>query len=652
MTAATVVMARPRLPAWLMGLVLVLMTMAIYWPAMRGAFVSFDDPVYITANPRVQHGLTLENIRWACWNPVCCNWHPLTVWSHMLDCQLFGLNPWGHHLTSVLMHALNAGLVFALLQLMTGAAWRSLLVAAFFAVHPLRVESVAWVSERKDVLSAFFGLLALIAYARYARCRSPKSEVRSPKVEGGGQRTENRGQKSVVSGQWSLFPLPSSISYLLCLAFFALGLMSKPVLVTWPFVMLLLDYWPLQRLQLSNQHSKLRTLFPLLLEKLPFFVLAALGSVVTFLVQQRVGALAAGEYFPLGARVGNALISYARYLRNVLWPADLAIFYPHPGQWPPGKVLLAGGLILGLSVLVWAGRRRAPFLLMGWLWYCGTLVPVSQVVQTGGHGMADRYTYLPSIGLLMLMILGAHELTRGWRYRVLALAVAGNAAIVLCLALTWQQIAFWKDSEVLFRHAAAVTENNYLAHYNLGVALDDKGQTDKAIGHYQEALRLKPAYADIYYNLGLAFGKKGQLDEAISQLQEAIRLNPDHFQAHNNLGVAFGMKGQTDKAIHQYQEAIRLNPDCADAHYNLGVILGRNGRLDEAISQFVETIRLSPDHFQAHNNLGSVLYQRGGTGEAIRQFQEALRLKPDYAEARRNLDAVLATKANSPPPGP
>ncbi len=421
--AVAPVRARPRLPAWLMGVLLVLVTVALYWPATRGEFIRYDDALYVTLNVQVQRGLTWESIKWACSNPVSGNWHPLTVLSHTLDCQMFGLNPWGHHLTNVLLHALNAGLVFAWLKLITGARWRSLLVAALFALHPLRVESVAWVSERKDVLSGFFGLLSLIAYARYA-------------------------QKSVVSSQWSVVRGPWSLFYLLSLLCFALGLMSKPMLVTWPFVMLLLDYWPLGRMgkaegrtqnaEVCNTHQVSRLTFhvSLLGEKVPFFALSAISSVVTFIVQRHAGALGANESLPLGARAGNALVSYGRYLGKLFWPSDLAGYYPHPGYWPLGKVLLAGVLILGISVLLARQQRRAPFLPMGWLWFLGTLVPVIGLVQAGGQAIADRYTYLPSLGVLVLVIWGACELTRGWRYSVMALSVASGAAIVLCLALT------------------------------------------------------------------------------------------------------------------------------------------------------------------------------------------------------------------------
>jgi protein O-mannosyl-transferase len=616
--AAAAVMAWPRLPVWLMGVLLVLGTTALYWPATRCEFINLDDPIHVTGNVQVQKGLTLQSIKWAFSSPLHTFWQPLTALSHMLDCQLYGLNPWGHHLTNVLLHALNAGLVFALLQAMTGATWRSLWVAALFTVHPLRVESVAWVTERKDMLSGCFGLLALIAYARYAQIAviSDQWSVISnqssgPSAPGHGLR--NRDYRLLITDHRLLL-------YLLSLFFLTLGLMSKPMLVTWPCVMLLLDYWPLRRMDFSSVPALRSTLFRLVREKIPFFVLAALGTGITMVVQHRGGALAEalaqGESLPFGARVGNALVSYCRYLGKIFWPADMVVLYLHPGQWPLGKLLLAGGLILGISVLVWVRRRRHPYWLMGWLWYCGTLVPVSQVIQTGVHAMADRYTYLPSVGVLILIVWGAGELTRRWRHQMLTLSMAGGAAIVLCLALTRLQIGYWMDSEALFRHALKVTENNYLAHRNLGMALYDKGQ----------------------------------IDEAFSRFKEVVRLKPDSYDAHNNLGLAFYRKGQTDEAIRQFQEALRLDPYWADTHYNLGVAFYLQGRTEEAIRQFQETIRLREDHAEAHHNLGVILGLRGQTEEAIRQFQEALRLKPDYADARRNLDLLLATGAHAPPP--
>ena len=351
------------------------------------------------------------------------------------------------------------------------------------------------------------------------------------------------------------------------MSFFVLGLMSKPMLVTWPFVMLLLDYWPLARF-------KPGCIRLLVMEKIPFFGLAAVTSVVTFEVQKLAGAVAAGEDLPLGLRGGNALISYCRYLGKQFWPADLAVFYPHPGYWPVAQVLLAGLFLCGISALLFVQRRHHPYLLMGWLWFLGTLVPVIGLVQVGEQAMADRYTYIPSLGVLILTIWGADALTRHWRHQVIVLSVAGSAAIVLCMALTRQELGYWQDSEALFRHALAVTENNYLAHYNLAVALDKKGKNVEAISQYQEAIRLVPGYAAFHNNLGNALYKKGQIDEAFSEYREAIRLKPDHATFHNNLGIALGRKGQTDQAINEYQEAIRLKPDYAEAQSNLARELG------------------------------------------------------------------------------
>ena len=675
--ASAAVAAGPRFPVWLMAALLALVTMALYWPATGHDFINYDDPDYVTANPQVQSGLTWAGVKWAFLNPVCWNWHPLTVLSHMLVCQLVGLNPWGHHLTNVLLHALNAALVFGLLQQMTGARWRSLLVAALFALHPLRVESVAWVAERKDVLSGCFGLLCLWAYVRYvekSKVQGLKSEAQNPKSEGNPKTevrspkpdAESTGRSAVPSSRFEgqrsrleVRPSPSSLFalrrfwYWAAVVLFALGLMSKPMLVTLPFVLLLLDYWPLQRYQpaLCNLkpparkfHPSSFILHPLLLEKLPFFALAAAASVVTFVVQQRGGSLIAAENLPLSARGGNALVSYCRYLGKLFWPTDLAVFYPHPGQWPLAKVVLAGGLILGLSGLLFAQRWRFPFLLTGWLWFVGMLVPMIGLVQTGGQAMADRHTYIPSLGMLILAVWGAYELARRWRYCVMALSAGVSVAMLLCVAVTRQQLGYWQDSESLFRHALEVTENNDLAHNNLGNALARKDQTGEAIRQYQEALRLNPACADTHNNLGNALVKKGQIDEAVRQFQEALRLKPDDAPAHYNLGNALVEKGQMDEAIRQYQEALRLKPDDAEAHYNLGVALEKKGQTDEAIRQYQEALRLKPDYAEAHNNLGNALGRKGHTDEAIRHFQQAIRLKPDYAFACNNLGAALGVK--------
>lgn len=605
---------------WLLAALLMLATIILYWPATRCGFVSYDDPATVAANPRIDGGLSWEGVKWAFLNPVSCNWLPLTVITHMLDCQLFGLNPWGHHLVNVLFHSINVALVFALLKQLTGATWRSLLVAALFAFHPLHVESVAWITERKDVLSGFFGLLALIFYTRYARKRATVKSL-EPKA----------GMVPALNPQRALQ------DYLLAFFFLALGLLSKPMLVTWPFVMLLLDYWPLERFRLGNARR-------LIVEKVPFLVLTVAASIVTFIVQKQAGAMDMIKNLPLDARIENALVSYCRYLGKMIWPTNLAVFYPHPGYWSPVKALLAGGLLAGLSVFFWAQRRRYPFLLMGWLWFCGTLAPVIGLVQIGVAAMADRYAYIPSVGIFIIIIWGSYELTRHSPHHVQGLTITSLAALVLCMVLTWRQLGYWQDSETLFRHALAVTENNYLAHNSLGAALDKKHDTGGAISQYQEAIRLKPDYYLAHDNLGIVLAEKGRIDEAINEYQQAIRINPDYPPEHYDLGNALIQEGLTNAAIGQFQEAIRLKPDYDKALQSLGTVLGRAGRTSEAIAAYREAVRLKPDNAQYHFDLGIVLVIDNQIDNGIAELQEAILLQPDFKEAKQYLDLTLQVK--------
>jgi protein O-mannosyl-transferase len=514
----------------------ILLFVLVVWtflPSIHNGFTSYDDPEYVTSNSQVQSGLTWDGAVWAFGSTAAFNWHPLTWLSHMLDCQLFGLRPWGHHLTSVLLHAVNTLLLFLVLKRMTGALWRSLFVAAVFGLHPLRVESVAWIAERKDVLSTLFWMLTLWAYARFAE----QSKVQRPK---------------------------SKVFYGLALTFFVLGLLSKPMLVTLPFVLLLLDYWPLER-------WKDKSVRGLVMEKIPFFLAAGAESAITFLVQRHAGVMQ--THLPFVGRLENAVVSYGRYIGKLFWPVDLCAPYPRPDHWPLATVLLTAALLIGISIFVIARWRRQSYLPVGWLWFVGTLVPVIGLVQVGDQAMADRYTYVPLIGVVLLFVWGMHELTRSWRLQAIALSAGAAAAILLCIALTRGQIGYWKDDETLFGHALTVTENNYLAHTSLGVALNRKGMLDDAINHLEEAVRLNPALADSHYNLGNVLVKKGRLDEAIIQFQETLKLDPSSVDAHNNLGVMLTKKGRLDDAIIQFQEVLRLNPDYPNARANLAIAL-------------------------------------------------------------------------------
>ncbi len=637
---------------WSLAIFLGVMAAVVFWPATRNDFVNFDDSDYVQSNLQVQKGLTWENVGWAFCHTVSSNWHPVTMLSHMLDCQIYGINPWGHHLTSVLLHSLNTLLLFLLLRRLTGTIWRSAWVAALFAVHPLHVESVAWVAERKDVLSTCFGFLALLFYTRYAQ----RERFASPKGKSGPSER----------------PFLRSRDYWIACGCFALGLMSKPMLVTLPCVLCLLDYWPLGRFQAGWS-------WPLLVEKVPFFLLAAASSVVTYLVQWKEGAVQALYSLSFGIRCENAVISYCRYLLKLIWPTDLAVFYPYPGHWPLKWVLPALMLLTGLSVAFWLRRRRNPFLLVGWLWFVGTLVPVIGLVQAGEQSIADRYMYIPSVGIFILIGWGMFALSQRWHLAPAIFALAGSVAVILCSVRTRQQIGYWRNSETLFRHALQVTDNNDVAHNNLGTALFAQGQTNAAITQFQEALRINQDYAEAHMNLGDLLSTKGQTAPALHELQQAVQLKPDFVDAHYNFGSLLLKCGQfdagveqlmlalhfrtnnaescdalgdllikndqTNAAIAQFREAVRLRPDDAQFHYKLGNLLARDDQPDEAIGQFKAAIRIKPDFADACNNLGSLLLKKGRTDEAINLFQEAIRVRSNYALAHYNLgDSYLKNK--------
>jgi tetratricopeptide (TPR) repeat protein len=566
-------------------------TLAVYWPVGGFEFINYDDNDYFYSNVHVLGGLTLKNVLWAFRVGDFRFFHPLTWLSLMLDVDLFGKGAGGPHFTNLLLHTANAVLLFLLLRRLTGAHWRSAVVAGLFALHPLHVESVAWIAERKDVLSAFFGLLSLIFYARYVS----ESKVQSP--------------KSKVFSLWpsSILHLPFSLYYSLSLLFFALGLLSKPMLVTLPFAMLLLDYWPLRRLPLTLRGSSFATqratFLSLVREKIPFFMLSLMACALTFLLHAKDESIVSLVEFPLGARIENAFVSYARYLGQTFWPMKLAVPYLLPEHWPWIQVVLAVVLVMGLSLAaIWLGRRR-PYVFVGWFWFLGMLVPVIGLAQAGYQAMADRFTYIPLIGVFLVLVWGASEAFGHWRTP--KTAIIGMAVLMLaaCAFRTRDQLHYWQNGESLFRHTIAVTGNNFLAHYNLGTALAARGQLDEALDDFREALQIRPDYAEAHNNLGIILVMRGNLEEAIQHFHEALRFRPNYADAHLNLGFALVSQGKLDEAIQQYLEVLRLAPDDAEAHLNLGIALARLGRRDEAVAQFLEALRLKPDFAEAKEQL-------------------------------------------------
>ena len=605
------------LPALLFVLVL-----GVFLPALRCGFVNYDDPHNVYDCPEVTQGLTWKGIRWAFTHAVLGHWDPLTTVSHMATCQIFGLNPWGHHLTNILLHGLTAALLFIVMREMSGSVWRSAFLAALFAIHPARVESVVWITERKDVLSGVFFMLTIWAHIRYVR-----------------RRTVAR--------------------YLATALFLALGLMSKSMLVTLPCVLLLLDVWPLRRFGWSAA-----------LEKIPLLAI----SVASSIVQLHAVTGMVLEY-PLQLRIGNALLSYVSYLGQFIWPSNLSVLYPFRLEVPLLSMTLAALLLAAITVLSITLFRRCPYLFVGWAWYLGTLFPVSGVIQIGAQSMADRYSYLPLIGPAFAIIWAAADVAGRWRWQPRFLAAGAAVILVFCTVLTQAQIPVWRDSETIFRHAIIVTRENPVAHMSLGVALSDKGRGAEALSELRTAIRMAPTYGDARTNLGTILEKAGDLPAAFTEFQEAVRLLPRSADARLGLGIVLMKAGRTAQAVPHCEEALRLKPAFPEAHSNLGVALQRLDRDAEAAAHFREALRLRPTYAEAHYNLGNVLFKQdrnaeatpcfveavrlkpkwadarsglagalyvgGKVDEAIAQYREALRLQPDHADARKNLDGIL-----------
>jgi len=578
-------------------LLLVAVTLAAFWQALGCGFVNYDDDVYVLTNKHVQAGLTSREIRWAFTASYQATWQPLVWMSYMTDYQFYGLRPRGYHLTNLLFHLAAVLLLFAVLNRMTKRAWASGFVAALFAIHPLHVESVVWVAERKDTLSTCLWMLTMLAYVHYAEH-------------------------------------PSTRRYALVVLCFALGLMAKPMLVTLPIVLLLVDYWPLARLR-AEAGSKAGTSAAwrkLILEKVPLLFLTAASSVVTFVVQRQAGAVAPVQMLSFGVRAANMVVAYIMYVQKMIWPRNLSVFYPHPlGTLPTWQVLLSGVLLASLSVLAVLAARRRPYILMGWLWFVITLVPVIGLVQIGSHAVADRFTYIPLIGLFIIIAWSGSDLlaargkaaspSRGARPLLPALAVL----VVFALALqTRSQVRYWRDNITLFGHALSVTSNNALAHNNLGLALAAQGKLSEAVEHLSEAVRILPRSADARSNLGFLLAGQGRIDEAIEQYTESVRLDPTRADAQNGLGLVLAAKGRLDQAMQHFAAALRLDPENVEVLTNLARGRAAQGKTAEAVSHYRHALRLSPNNTVAANDLAWIL--ASSPDPRFRNGAEAVRL--------------------------
>jgi tetratricopeptide (TPR) repeat protein len=585
-------------------LVFGIITLTLYLPVVRHEFIQYDDQQYVTENPRVQAGLTWHGLIWA-FGYHAGNWHPLAWISHMLDCQIYGARAGGHHFTNVLLHVASTLLLFLVLNRMTAKLWRSAIVAALFAWHPLHVESVAWVAERKDVLCAFFWMLTLLLYVRYAA-------------------------------------KPSVSRYILIAAAFMLCLMAKPMGVTLPFVLLLLDYWPLKRMQeVSARDPQEVPAFAqkswrnLIWEKVPLIALSAAACALTISVQQLAIVSTAG--LPISQRLIHVLVAYSHYVVAMFAPINLAVYYPFQKTIPISNIVCAA-LVLGLITLFAVKNfRRRPYIAFGWLWYLGTLVPVIGLVQVGDQAWADRYTYLPFIGLFVPLAWLAFEVIKNRAVLLVLTAVVGAAM----LAATSVQLRYWRNTRTLFERTANVTERNALAVTMLGSLLAQDGKFDEAIKYYQTALSYEPRFPEAHFFLGNALDEKGKLDEALAEYEQALWFRPTQEQVHIFMGIALGKQKKYDEAIAHYREALALNPDSAATHNNLARLYHSLGQFDAAIEHYNAALEIDPRLSIAHNNLGILLIQKGNLEEGVKHLREAVKLRPKNMESKFNLALAL-----------
>jgi Flp pilus assembly protein TadD len=590
--------------SWMISLALAGWTFLVYSPLLQADFIQLDDNLYVTENPLVRSGLSWSGIVTAFTTVFHGLWIPLTRISFMIDHAAWGLNPTGYHATNILFHIGNTLVVFAAVRALSHRPWRSAFTAALFALHPLRVESVAWITERKDVLSAFFVLVALWAYAHYAR-------------------------------------RPSIRRYTWVLVAFLFGLMSKPMVVTFPVLLLVLDAWPLNRWRRSDGRLSARPL----IEKLPLFALAACVSGVTLLSHEK--SLAPFESSTIGARLINAVVSNASYLKNTFWPTGLAVFYPHPGSHQAiGGIVISVVVLLTITVVTLRLRGSRPYLLAGWLWYSVALLPVVGIIQFGSHARADRFTYIPLLGIFFALTWFAADLGTKSRSGRASLAAGAGLILVALSATTWVYVGYWRDSVTLFERALSVTEKNYLIHNNYSAALMRRGRMVEAMEEVRRALEIRPEFAEAHNNFGVLLAMSGRVPEAVGEFRSAIRIDPDYADPYNNLGLAHAKASDWSEAIRYYREALRKKPEYADAHSNLGAALARQGRSALAVDHLRQALRIRPNDAKAHNNLGSLLLQMGEVDQALVHFREAIRIQPAYELAHENLRRAMAKESS------
>ena len=647
----------------LICLLLIVSTLLVYWQIGDARFIQLDDYIYVVENTNIR-GLNSSNLLWAFTSTHAANWHPVTWISLMIDAQIFGPGPSGFHITNLLLHILSTLLIFFVLTFMTKHPWKSAFVAGLFALHPLHVESVAWIAERKDVLSACFGMATIGLYARYIRDKKP-------------------------------------FLYVSMLACFALGLMAKPMLVTLPCLLLLLDYWPLNRFRQSaasgavpaDGHGQAkdrssrkkrgaespqkkatdkanaregispRSYLSLITEKIPMFILSAASCMITYYAQQKGGSVMALRSLSFPDRIINGIIAYAGYMEKMIWPKNLAIFYPIPSSYPIWEIAAALAVLIFVTAVVLVNLKTRPYLATGWFWYLGTLVPVIGLVQVGSQAMADRYTYIPLIGLFIIIAWGIPDLIRPWKYRIPLLATSGTIILTLLACMTWFQVDKWKNDLTLFGHAVQVTQKNVIANFCLGDAYAAQGNYDRAIQSYREALRIEPQHPYTHNNLGIALQQQGHIDEATVHYRQALQSDITRAKAYTNLGFVAAIRGHFGEAIENFHGALQTDPEYLKPLIAMGDVLATTGKFQDALAYYTRALSIGGDLPDVHYNMGVILAHQGSIADAVEHLRTAIRIKPDFSEAHRGLGNLLLAQgrrqeaivefqqaAKSPPP--